>query len=955
MLQRLTVVAPRDNDALTLRRGHVLAQVLLMLMVIAVALGALGLRDQDTPAQITTVIGLIVMALVYAINRAGRVRLAMLILLIGGTCSTVVGAIISERPIPMLFFLGLIVAVAAAFGRPRTPIIWAVALSTVPLILNVSVYGTLTAPDQLIQMPDGYVLPSILTQELQALALLWMMAGTAYLSSRLLNQQLEESRAATEQALSSNQQLRRSEERFAKVFHRNPVGISITRLHNGRVIDINDSLLKLLGYRRDEVIGKTMLELSILAQNTDREQTVEMLREGHSIHDQELQIRTKSGDLREGLNAIELIELDGEICMLSMLYDITERKRIEAALRQFEERFVKVFRASPVGISISRLDDGRFIDVNDSFLQIVGYQREEVIGRTTSELNIWHHSVDRAEIIEMLRERGAVREQESLFRVRSGELRDGLSSIDLIELDGEICMLSMLIDITERKRTEAALRESEEQYRLIAEHSRDLIVLLDRGGRVLYASPSHQHVLGYAPVELIGRSAIDVVHPDDRALVLREWTTLAARGHIQTTVRVRHANGDWLSMETSSSILDKQGGTLNVARDVTERKRLEAQLLQSQKMETIGRLAGGIAHDFNNLLTAITGYADFALEDLPQDSAVRNDIEELRKSADRATSLTRQLLAFARKQMIEPRIVNLNQLVGDMGGFIRRLVGELIELSMLPAADLGSVRVDTNQIEQVIVNLVVNARDAMPQGGRLAIETANVVLDAGYADEHVDVKPGRYVMLTVGDTGVGMDAAVQEHLFEPFFTTKGPGKGTGLGLATCYGIVKQHGGYILPYSEPGRGTLMKIYLPRVDEPLDPLPDAEAYTNARGDETILLVEDEAAVRELAVRVLRGQGYTVLEAGDGLQALQLIAQEQAAQVDLLVTDVVMPGLGGGQLAERLIAMRPGIKVLFTSGYTQDAVLHAGQLAPGTHFLHKPFSPAALAHKVRGLLDS
>ena len=516
-------------------------------------------------------------------------------------------------------------------------------------------------------------------------------------------------------------------------------------------------------------------------------------------------------------------------------------------------------------------------------------------------------------------------------------------------------MLSMLYDITERQRTEAALRDSEEQYRLIAEHSRDLIVLLDHEGRVLYASPSHQPVLGYAPIEMIGQAAINNVHPDDRDLMAREWAKLATKGHIQVTVRAQHANGEWLWLEISSSILDQQGSTVNVSRDITERKRLEAQLLQSQKMETVGRLAGGVAHDFNNLLTAITGYADLALEDLPPASPVRDDIKELRKAADRATNLTRQLLAFARKQMIEPRVMNLNQLISDMHGFIRRLIGEHIELSILPAADLGSVRVDTNQIEQVVVNLVINARDAMPQGGRLMIETANVVLDAGYAGEHIDVMAGRYILLTIGDTGVGMDAAVQEHLFEPFFTTKGPGKGTGLGLATCYGIIKQHGGYILPYSEVGRGTLMKVYLPCVDAPLDPLPIAEARPNPRGDETILLVEDEPAVRDLAARVLRSQGYTVLEAGDGIEALRFVAQQPDARIDLLVTDVVMPRMGGGALAERLIAMRPGIKVLFTSGYTEDAMLHAGQLATGTHFLHKPFSPAALAQKVRGILDS
>ncbi len=830
MLQKLTAVAPRDNDTLTLRRGHALAQVLLLLMLIGVGLAALSLNDHDLPAQITTAIGLTIFVLVYAINRSGRVRPAMIILLIGGTCSTVIGAIIAARPIPMLFFLGLIVVVAAAFGRPLTPILWAAALSIVPFILNLGVYGVLVAPTTPIMLSDGSWLPSIFSQELEALALLWMLAGTAYLSSRLLNQLLEESRAAAEQALASNQKLRRSEERFAKIFQRNPVGISITRLHDGRILDINDSFLTLLGYSRDEVIGKTTLELNTWLQNNNREQTLQILRERQSVHNQELQFRTKSAELREGLNSIELIELDSEICMLSMIYDITERKR-----------------------------------------------------------------------------------------------------------------------------TEAALRESEEQYRLIAEHSRDLIVLLDHEGRVLYASPSHQPVLGYAPIEMIGQSAFNNVHPDDQDLMARERVKLTDQDHIQVTVRAQHANGDWLWMEISSSVLDQQGSTLNVSRDVTERKRLEAQLLQSQKMETVGRLAGGVAHDFNNLLTAITGYADLALDELPSASPVRSDIEELRKAADRATNLTRQLLAFARKQLIEPRVIQLNQLINDMGGFIHRLIGEHIELSTLLEPDLGSVRVDISQIEQVVVNLVINARDAMPQGGRLLIETTNVVLDAGTIAKHIDLAAGRYILLAISDTGSGMDAAIQEHLFEPFFTTKSPGKGTGLGLATCYGIIKQHGGYILPYSELEHGTLMKVYLPRVDVPIDPLPIAKAQPDSHGDETILLVEDEPAVRELAARVLYGQGYTVLEAGDGIEALEFIAHQPDAQIALLITDVVMPRMGGGALAERLSALRPGIKVLFVSGYTEDAMLHAGQMPTGTHFMHKPFSPAALMQKVRAILDS
>jgi CheY-like chemotaxis protein len=372
-------------------------------------------------------------------------------------------------------------------------------------------------------------------------------------------------------------------------------------------------------------------------------------------------------------------------------------------------------------------------------------------------------------------------------------------------------------------------------------------------------------------------------------------------------------------------------------------------------METIGRLAGGVAHDFNNLLTAITGYADLAIDALASNDPARADIEELRRAADRATGLTRQLLAFARRQKIEPRVCNLNELVLEMDKLIRRLIGEDIELITLADPDLERVQIDPAQIEQVLVNLVVNARDAMPQGGRIVIETANVALDAAYTRNHASMDEGSYVMLAVSDTGIGMDAETQEHIFEPFFTTKGPGKGTGLGLATCYGIIKQHGGYIWPYSEPGRGTSVKIYLPRAEAAAEELPRREdIIEQTRGTEAILLVEDETAVRNLAVRVLRDCGYTVQEACDGLEALQLIETGGDAFA-LLVTDVVMPRLGGRELADRLRARQPDLKLLFMSGYTDDAIIYHGRLNPGVNFLHKPFAPSTLARKVRQVLDS
>ncbi|HXV87148.1 MAG TPA: ATP-binding protein, partial [Gemmatimonadales bacterium] len=392
---------------------------------------------------------------------------------------------------------------------------------------------------------------------------------------------------------------------------------------------------------------------------------------------------------------------------------------------------------------------------------------------------------------------------------------------------------------------------------------------------------------------------------------------------------------------------------LSVFRDVTNQRRLEEQCRQSQKMEAIGQLAGGVAHDFNNILTAITGYSELVLTELADDSPLRADVAEIRKAADRAAVLTRQLLAFGRKQILAPRVLNLNQLVAGLDGLLRRTLGENIDIVTQLDPDLESVRADPGQLEQVIVNLAVNARDAMPEGGKLTIETRNVDLDESYALEHLPVEPGRFVLLAVSDTGVGMSEDTMAHIFEPFYTTKEKGKGTGLGLATVYGIVKQSDGFIWVYSEPGQGATFKIYLPLVEA----APEAEARAAAAavkgGNETILLVEDEAGVRALARRVLHGLGYAVLEAGDS-GAAEILAGGYDGVIHLLVTDVVLPSGGGRQLADRLVSRRPGLRVLYMSGYTQNAIVHRGILEARTAFLHKPFSPQDLAARVRQVLD-
>ena len=405
----------------------------------------------------------------------------------------------------------------------------------------------------------------------------------------------------------------------------------------------------------------------------------------------------------------------------------------------------------------------------------------------------------------------------------------------------------------------------------------------------------------------------------------------------------------------------KVGGVIEYIRDITQQKQAEEalrlseeNLRQSQKMEAVGRLAGGVAHDFNNILTAIIGYSELLQGKFELGDPRLNDLEEIRQAAERAASLTRQLLAFSRKQIFAPKVLNLNNLILNLDKMLRRLLSEDIKLVTIPGENLGEVMADPGQIEQVILNLAVNARDAMPRGGVITIETQNVFLDAAYAQKYVEVQPGDYVMLAVSDTGSGLDEASRARIFEPFFTTKKLGQGTGLGLSTVHGIIKQSGGHITVYSEVGQGATFKVYLPRLRQPVQAEAAAPAsYTLDRGTETILLVEDEDMVRQVARRILEMHGYTVLEAASGPDAL-LVSQKTPGSIHLMLTDVVMPGMSGGETAERLQAQRPELKVLFMSGHTENSIVHHGVLDPGVAFIQKPFRSERLVHQVRQMLD-
>jgi PAS domain S-box-containing protein len=518
-------------------------------------------------------------------------------------------------------------------------------------------------------------------------------------------------------------------------------------------------------------------------------------------------------------------------------------------------------------------------------------------------------------------------------------------------------------ELAERRQVEMALRESDLRFRQLAEHIHEVFWLVDpHTPRLLYISPAYEAIWDRSCASLYEQplSFLDAVHAADRERVIESLGRQKGGEATDEEYRIILSDGvvRWI-WDRGFPVADAAGQVERIARvtqDITDRKQLESQLRQSQKLEGLGRLAGGISHDFNNLLTAIGGYADLIGLTLPRDHPTRSHLAQIQKCVVRASNFTKQLLVFARKQIIEPRALNLNELIVEMNKLLHPIIGSNIELITRLAPSLGWVKADVGQIEQVLMNLVVNARDAMPVGGKLTVETSNVVLDRSYTQGHRRVTEGPYVLLAVSDTGVGMDAEVQAHAFEPFFTTKALGKGTGLGLATCYGIVEQHGGHIWVYSEVGQGTTFKIYLPQVAEPaIAASPPAEQQALPRGTETLLVVEDEADVRALVTQALRGQGYRVLEAVDGADAIRVAESYAPAAIDLLVTDVVMLHMGGKEAAAAIVAHYPTIKVLFMSGYTDGAIVHNGQLDEGVAFLHKPFTLAALIRKVREVLDS
>jgi two-component system cell cycle sensor histidine kinase/response regulator CckA len=728
---------------------------------------------------------------------------------------------------------------------------------------------------------------------------------------------------------------------------------------DGAITYANPAFEEIYGYSMQEVIGKTPRILkSGQHDQTFYERFWQTLLAGESVREEFVNKRRDGRLVTVEASVSPVLDSQGmRIGFIAVQDDITERKRTEESLRKSERRFSLAFHASPLPTSIREIEMDRYVDVNDQFVRILGYPREELIGRTPSEVGLFVDSGVLKHIADGIVREAAVVQLEIQLRGRSGEIHDVVGSATRIEVGSMPCVLATFLDVTERKLVEKELHRSEERFRKLFESNTIGISVADLSGRILEANDAYLAMIGYTREELLS----GVVRWDD-------LTPAEYRGRDQIAVEQLQKTG--IAQPWEKEILRKDGSRvpilLGVAMleasegsclayivDLSSQRRLEKEFRQAQKMEAIGQLAGGIAHDFNNLLTAILGYGELLASKLPSDSRLQEEIGEIRGAGQRAASLTRQLLAFSRQQVLEPVVLSLNELITNFEKMLGRLIGEDVKLVTRLDPLLGNVRADPGQLEQVIMNLAVNARDAMPNGGKLTIETANADLDESYAQRHVTVQPGRYVMVAVNDTGTGMDAETQAHIFEPFFTTKEKEKGTGLGLSTVYGIVKQSGGNIWVYSEPGKGTTIKVYLPRVEEAFPAAPPGSSDSlPTLGTETILIVEDEQAIRVLARRVLEESGYHVLEAGDGESALELM-RTHPEQLHLLLTDLVMPDMGGTELASRLQDKHPTIRVLFMSGYTDDGVVRNGLLGPGRAFLQKPFTPSMLVRKIRDVL--
>jgi two-component system cell cycle sensor histidine kinase/response regulator CckA len=770
--------------------------------------------------------------------------------------------------------------------------------------------------------------------------------------------------------------LRASEAFLETVIENSPFSMWVSD-EKGTLIRMNQACRDLLQVTDEDLVGKyNVLQDNIVEQQGAMPMVKRVFEKGERVC---FTLRYDSAQLRSlrlGKAAQVILEVTispildphGRVVHAIIQHlDLTKRMLDVEHIRQLTNEQRTVLKTIIMGICYVKKRNVRWF--NSSFARMFGYELDELQGMSTA---LFYSSQDDYRRVGeegyLQISRGELYATEAFMKKKDGTLiLCSITGQAVNPQDPEEGSIWVLHDITERKRAEGALRTSEERFKRLVQNSSDIIAVMDERGILTSVSGPIDAILGYNPEDLIGACGFDFLHPEDVEAAIQIFTegVVQLGSSRRVEFRFKHKDGKWVYMEAvGANLLNDpvvKGMVANI-REITERKnaeqernKLQEQLQQAMKMEAVGRLAGGVAHDFNNLLTVITGYVELARMKLTPPDPLLKSLDGIHRAAESAAALTKQLLAFSRRQIIEPKVLNLNDLVGGLVKMLTRLIGEDVTLQTVLDDQLGSVKVDPGQFEQVLVNLSINARDAMPDGGQLVIETANRELDEDYGARHPEVQPGRFILLAVSDTGHGMSDEVKRHLFEPFFTTKAKGQGTGLGLATIFGTVKQAGGAIEAYSEVGRGTTFKIYLPRVEGQAEQLamerPDLDL---THGDETILLVEDDGGVRDMALEILEHLGYTVMSAANGGEAF-LLVERYGGHIDLLMTDVVMPGMNGRELAERLLRLKPEMKVLFTSGYTENVIVHHGVVDKNLNFIGKPYSLNALAKKIREVLDA
>jgi len=748
--------------------------------------------------------------------------------------------------------------------------------------------------------------------------------------------------------------LRESQQKFSKAFQSSPAPMCIVDVHrNARFLEVNGAFADITGYKREELLGRTSTEVGLYCDLRDlAESRRRILNEG-GYRNVEIRFRKKNGDILIGLLSAELIEIDGAFCAIAAAIDVTKERLAQQALRESEEQYRQLFEVESDALLLVDQESGRILAANRAATRLYGYSREDLLTQNRTDLS--------AEPEVAL---GASAEMESFIPVRSHKKKDGsIFQVEIsnryFDLKGRSVCISAVRDISHRRLMEIALQKSEEKFHKAFQSNPAAIAIADlKGRKYIDVNGSFQHLTGYSRDEIAGRSWdeislwIDHQQRDESLLKLMEEGEL-----VDCEFQFRKKDGAMRSGLLSAELIEIDGRpcAITATIDVSERLRLEAKLRQAQRLESVGRLAGGVAHDFNNLLTIINGYSDIILKASRPPDPVHLHAQEIKKAGTRAAGLTAQLLAFSRKQVIQPRSLDVNAIVTDADRMLRRLIGEDIQLITSLDSHLGEVIADPDQIHQVIMNLVINARDAMPDGGELKIVTKNIDLDATASPAPLEARPGPYIILTIADTGIGMSEETIQNIFEPFFTTKEQGAGTGLGLSTVYGIVRQSGGWIDVSSAPGQGSIFRVYLPRVEtQTTTDVPPTTSAVETRGKETVLLVEDQEEVRKYVMTILESYGYRVLEATDGAQA-SVIAQEYAEDIDLLLTDVIMPGMTGKDLADRIRRSRAKLKVIFMSGYPADMIARRGVLEQDVAYLSKPFNPESLAAKVREVLAS